>query len=56
MKNWCGRNEFLRELLCRESRMLQFKVSDMKTVLGDSKIHGVALGIYRSLKLKKSSK
>lgn len=35
-----------------ESKMLQLKISDMKTVLGDSKIHGVALGIYWSLKLK----
>ena len=56
MKNWCGGNEILRELLCRESRMLQLKISAMKTVLGDSKIHGVALGIYRSLKLKTSLK
>ena len=33
LKNWCGRNEFLRELHCADSRMLQLKISDMKTVL-----------------------
>lgn len=42
----------MRELHCRESRMLQLKISDMKTVLGNCKIHGVALGNILIIKVK----